>query len=107
MRKRFYLAVIVLAILLLALGGMVFRSTATAVRTISGLFDRRVRWAILDRHCPVDKNRAASGKEEPMTRRHRPLRNAWRRRSRLVDSAAATADDCAGLYKATSSGGRR
>ena len=45
MRKRFYLAVIVLAILLLALGGLVVRSTATAVRTISGLFDRRVRWA--------------------------------------------------------------
>jgi hypothetical protein len=45
MRKRFYLAVIVLAILLLALGGLVVRSTATAVRTMSGLFDRRVRWA--------------------------------------------------------------
>jgi len=39
MRKRFYLAVIVLAILLLALGGLVVRSTATAVRTISGFFE--------------------------------------------------------------------
>ena len=46
MRKRFYLAVIVLAILLLALGGLVVRSTATALGTISGLFLRRVKWAI-------------------------------------------------------------
>ena len=37
MRKRVYLAVIVLAIVLLALGGLVVRLTATAVRTVGVL----------------------------------------------------------------------
>jgi hypothetical protein len=37
MRMRLYLTVIVLAILLLALGGLVVRSTATAVRTMGVL----------------------------------------------------------------------
>ena len=37
MRKRFYVAVIVLALLLLALGGLVVRSTAEAVRTMAAL----------------------------------------------------------------------
>jgi hypothetical protein len=37
MRKRLYLVLIILAILLLALGGLVVRSTATAVRTMGAL----------------------------------------------------------------------
>jgi hypothetical protein len=37
MRKRLYVAVIVLVILLLALGGLVVRSTTTAVSTIGAL----------------------------------------------------------------------
>lgn len=36
MRKRLYLAVIVLAILLLALGGVVARSTVAGVRLAAG-----------------------------------------------------------------------
>jgi len=40
MRKRFYLTVIVLAILLLALGGLVVRSTAAAVCTMAALRPR-------------------------------------------------------------------
>ena len=37
MRKRFYLAMIVLALLLLALGGLVVRLTVAAVRTMPAL----------------------------------------------------------------------
>lgn len=58
MRKRFYLAVIVLAVLLLALGGLVVRSTATAVLTMPGLLVRRVRWAIRRPPPPLERIRA-------------------------------------------------
>jgi hypothetical protein len=37
MKKRFYLSLIVLAVLLLALGGLVVRSTAAVVRSMAGL----------------------------------------------------------------------
>jgi hypothetical protein len=37
MRKRFYIGVIVLAVLLLALAGLVVRSPAATVRTMVGL----------------------------------------------------------------------
>ena len=36
MRKRLYLALIVLAVLLLALGGLVVRSTASGIRAATG-----------------------------------------------------------------------
>lgn len=36
MRKRLYLGLIVVAILLLALGGLVVRSASAGVRTVSG-----------------------------------------------------------------------
>jgi len=37
MKRRFYLSLIVLAILLLALGGLVVRSTAAVVRSVAVL----------------------------------------------------------------------
>jgi hypothetical protein len=40
MKKRFYVGLIVLAVLLLALGGLVVRSTAAVVRSRAGLRTR-------------------------------------------------------------------
>jgi hypothetical protein len=43
MKRRFYLGLIVLAVLLLALGGLLVRSTGALARSTAGLRPREVR----------------------------------------------------------------